>query len=87
MNKRLVEKIDTALDLAKAESKTKDSFPFLPEIIESLENFKLSVDSKHTERKKMSSALGRLVTEDYYFSESHLGELIIEICDEFEELN
>ena len=59
---------------------------FLPEMIRSLEAMVDSIDVPKDRRTRMAGALGRLVTEDYAFSESALGREILELADGFASL-
>jgi hypothetical protein len=79
------EKIAVLIDLAKRDLKKPESFPFLPEIIESLENMQKNLNVSRDRKEKMAGALGRLVTEDFNFSESELGNKILQIADDFVE--
>ncbi len=59
---------------------------YLPEIIQSLEAMLENPGAPQERRVRMASALGRLVTEDYFFSESSLGGEVLEIADTFASL-
>ncbi len=59
------------------------SYPFLPEIAQSLEVMCESLSSPRDRRLKMAGALERLVTEVYSFSESPLGEELLKLSDDF----
>lgn len=78
-------KIAELIDLAKRALKKPESFPFLPEIIESLENMQKNLNENRDRKERMAGALGRLVTEDFNFSESELGTKILKIADDFVE--
>ncbi len=56
---------------------------YLTEVIQSFEAMLENLDAPQERRARMVSALGRLVTEDYAFSESPLGREVLEIADEF----
>jgi hypothetical protein len=79
------EKITELIGLAKRNSTKPGSFPFLPEIIESLENMQKNLNVSRDRKEKMAGALGRLVTEDFNFSESELGNKLLKIADDFVE--
>ena len=79
------EKIEELLVLAQEALKVPGSYPFLPEIIESLENMKKKLNESRDRRERMAGGLGRLVTEDFDFSESELGTKLLKIADEFVE--
>ncbi len=57
--------------------------PYLPEIIESLEEMDRSMDAPRERRRKMAGAVGRLVTEDFGFSESALGGEVLQLAEDF----
>lgn len=56
---------------------------YLPEIIQSFEAMLDSLDAPKERRARMAGAVGRLVTEDYVFSESPLGGEVLGIVDDF----
>jgi len=56
---------------------------YLPEIVESFEAMLDNLDAPQERRARMAGAVGRLVTEDYVFSESSLGGEVLEIADDF----
>ncbi len=62
------------------------TFPYLHEVVESLEAMQDSVEVPRERRVKMAGAVGRLVTEDFAFSESPLGGEILELADDFASL-
>ncbi len=59
------------------------SYAFLPEIIASLEKMQNSLNEDSDRRRKMAGALGRLVTEDWNFSESDLGQQLLDLVNEY----
>ncbi|MCP4546773.1 MAG: hypothetical protein GY835_09955 [bacterium] len=59
------------------------TFPYLQEVVESLEAMQDSVEEPRERRVKMVGAVGRLVTEDFTFSESPLGGEILELAGDF----
>ncbi|MCL6588974.1 MAG: hypothetical protein K6U80_03390 [Firmicutes bacterium] len=85
----LLEKIDIALELCRTEQQRVGSYIDLPVIINSLEKIKkiISMDERYekAQRIKTAAALGRIVMEDYKFSKSELGLMLIRIADEFED--
>lgn len=76
-------RIEQLLKKVKRAGGKKGSYPFLPEIIQSLEVMRDSPNLSQERRAKMAGALGRLVTEDYRFSESSLGGEILKVVEEF----
>jgi hypothetical protein len=59
------------------------AYPFLPGIKAALEAMLTGLPLTPRERERLSGALGRLVTEDYRFSESKLGTALLQLADEF----
>ncbi len=75
--------IDTLLDeIRKAQASAKPH-PFLTVVERSLEAMKKNVRAKKGDRERMATGLGRIVTEDYAFSESELGDHIFTVINEF----
>ncbi len=56
---------------------------YLSEIIESFEAMLRNFDAPQERRAWMAGGVGRLITEDYSFSESALGGEVLKITDEF----
>lgn len=79
----ITRKIADVLAKSRASQKETRAYPFLPEIIHSLEAMALNVSAPRSRRARMASALERLVTEDFAFSESPLGADLLKIADEF----
>jgi hypothetical protein len=59
------------------------AYPSLPEIQQVLEAMLSGLTLAPRERERLSGAPGRLVTEDYGFSESKMGTILLELADEF----
>ncbi len=77
------ERIEEIIGLAKRASEDPESYPFLPEIIESLENMKKNLNVNRERRERMAGALGRIITEDFNFSESELGSKLLKVVNDF----
>lgn len=77
------EKIEEIIGIAERALEESDSYPFLPEIIESLENMKKNLNVIRERRERIAGALGRIITEDYKFSKSILGDRLLQIANEF----
>ena len=77
------QKIEQILAKLKKAMKDEGSYPFLPEIAQSIEAMRDGLSLDRERRSKMAGALERLVTEDYAFSESTLGEEILKLSDKF----
>ena len=73
----MTDAIDDLLKMAQEETGKKDSYPFLPEIIRSLEVIRDDPGAAQEERVRRARGLGRLVTESFDFSESPLGTSIL----------
>lgn len=83
MRRELSERITEALVQVEKARKSSGSYPFLPEIKETLEKMLIGLPRTPNERERLSGALGRLVTEDFNFSESELGANLLELADDF----
>lgn len=77
--------IEVVLDDARREAGKPASYPFLPEIIESLEAIRDNPNAPKNRRVGMARALERLVMDNFAFSESPLGTAILEVANEFVE--
>jgi len=75
-------KIDEAIRWAEQEATQPPVYGYLPDIIAELTDIKNNLND-HEKCRLYASGLGRLVTEDYDFSESELGTLLCEIADHF----
>lgn len=83
MKKTLKARITDALARAEKTSVRPGAYPFLPEIQETLKAMLAGLSKTPNERERLSSALGRLVTEDFRFSESKTGTMLLELADDF----
>jgi hypothetical protein len=82
----LCKKLDYALELCKIEQQNKHAYPYLPVIVETLEKMKsVIINNSYDQEKRarMAGGLGRIITEDYSFSVSELGIMLLGITDEF----
>ena len=59
------------------------SYPFLPDIVEVLRQMERDLHSSRERRERLAAGLGRLVTEDWAFSESALGGALLQLADDF----
>ncbi len=75
--------IDDVLSEVRKAQASATPHPFLPVIAQSLEEMKKNVRAKQADRESMSVGLGRIVTDDYAFSESKLGDQILKVVNEF----
>lgn len=83
MKKPIKKRIAEAIEAAREANKPPAAYPYLSAIIEVLSQMENNVHADLESRTKMSGALGRLVTEDYAFSQSPLGNDLLEISDYF----
>lgn len=71
----------------ESQSEKENSYPYMPEIIATLKKMLNSFGTGEVANKKFREGvlggLGRLVTEDYNFSESELGYKILEIGEQY----
>lgn len=83
MNRTLRDRIAGAIAQAEAASESPDAYGFLPEIIESLKAMLAGTTMVSSERERLAGGLGRLITEDFNFSEGELGTMLLELADQF----
>jgi hypothetical protein len=83
MSETLKARITEALVQGEKASKSPGAYPFLPEIQETLKAMLAGLTTPTKEREQLAGALGRLVTEDFGFSESKLGTTLLELADDF----
>lgn len=82
----LQERLEDVIELCISQSEKPESYPFLPEIIETLELIRSCLESGDCEKEQSQQwlrGLGRLITEDYSFSESELGTLLLDFTSGF----
>lgn len=82
MNKRLKKQLQNTLVKAKTANQNNDAYAFLPDIIKTIEAIQDEVKSDSPDNIKIELYLrgfGRLVTEDYAFSESGLGQDLLDL--------
>jgi hypothetical protein len=77
------ERIEAALARLRESAHGARATVYLPEIIRSFEAMLDNLDALQERRARMAGAVGRLVTEDYAFSENPLGEEVLGIFDDF----
>jgi hypothetical protein len=79
--------IEAIIKELKIESAKEGSYPYLPEIIATLQKMLNSIKTDEIAnrnfRKKVVGGLARLVTEDYKFSQNALGLKIAEIGKQY----
>ena len=59
---------------------------YLPGIEATLERMLEKISAPRAERDRIAGGLGRVVTDDYAFSESELGGRLLAVADEYAEL-
>lgn len=82
----LYDKIEYVLQLCLEEQKKEYSYAYLPGICKTLERMKNIVENDQydrAQREKTAGALGRLISDNYYFMVSELGTKLLNIADEF----
>lgn len=70
---------------ARAASEHQDAYGLLPDIIAILEQIQVHLSTPQSNRLLLTrgaSALGRVVTDNYEFSESALGTRLLQLVDE-----
>lgn len=75
--------LSQVLARARQAALAQHAYPFLPEIIESLEAMQCGLSLPSERRERMAGGIGRLVTEDMGFAETPLGSSILRIADDF----
>jgi hypothetical protein len=83
MKKSLQQRIAEAIRLVESARKSKQPFGLLGDISKLLLQMQDCVDTEADCRGKLAAGLGRLVTDDYKFSESSLGSRLLELADDF----
>ena len=78
------ERIAKLLSEATKAQAEPDSYGFLPDIIELLEVMRKSIDVPGIERGKFAESLGRLVIEDFAFTNSPLGDALLGLAHDFD---
>ena len=82
MKNRLKKQLLNTLVRAKTANEKNNSYAFLPDIIEIIEVIQSEVESDSPDNIKINIYLrgfGRLITEDYNFSESGLGQDLLDL--------
>ena len=79
----LIARISEAIRSAEEANRAPGAYGMLPQIIDALKKMLEGRVTSLEERTRLSGALGRLVTDDYQFSESPLGTLLLQIADEY----
>ena len=82
----LQERLEEVIELCISQSEKPELYPFLPGIIETLELIRSCLESGDCEKEYSQQwlrGLGRLITEDYSFSESELGTLLLDFTSGF----
>jgi hypothetical protein len=85
MNRSLQDSIAAAILEAESAARSPNSYGFLPGIIKTL-RVMLNDDTdtmSQRDRERRAGGLGRLVTDNFAFSESPLGTKLLELADQF----
>jgi hypothetical protein len=84
MKKHLEQRINRAISLAEG---APEGSADLPHIIAFLERMKAATGTAPKEREKLAMGLGKLVLDNYTFSEGSVGTILLEIAGDFASKN
>jgi len=87
--KGLLNRLDDLITEAELESKKDDCFRFLPDIVKSLVALREGLKAKKIgkeKRRRMIGGLGRIITEDYSFSEGKLGTQLLNFLNDLDNI-
>jgi hypothetical protein len=76
-------RIDDVLVEVRQAQAAPNPHPFLGAIEQSLADFKNNLHATQEVRARMAGGLGRIVTDDYAFSESRLGDHLLRVINDF----
>jgi len=79
----VLREIEAVLEQVREAQLGSSAHPFLPVIEESLVSMHRDIRAALQQRAQMAGALGRIVTDDFSFSESALGTEIIRVAEDF----
>ena len=79
----MLDRIEDLLILTTEALHETNSYPFLPEIIQTLRVMKNSPDLEPDRRRRIAGALGRLILESAEFGESELGGKLLELAQRY----
>lgn len=83
---RLSSDIRDLIEESESELSGQDVYSYLPEIVETLELIHECLENRRCDegyQRRLIGGLGRLVTENYGFSESELGNRILKFITEY----
>jgi len=83
MNDAIRARLTEAIALAKEAMQLRNAYPFLPDIIRSLEHMEKNLSLGQRARSNMAAGLEGFVMDNYDFSESHLGTNLLQLADDF----
>ncbi|MBT5019030.1 hypothetical protein OAF42_03140 [Planctomicrobium sp.] len=76
-------KYEQLIDRTRSAANEKNAYAFLPTIANTLESLFKSKDASKETRERMARGLDRLVTDNYEFSESELGIVLLDFANDF----
>lgn len=82
---KMTQQIDDLIQRCEHARKTPNSYPFLPDVIEILISMRTHIGAAKSIRSGNAGALGRIVLEDFTFSESQLGTDLLKLGERFVE--
>ncbi len=82
---KLSSEIYSCVSAVERELSKPNHYAFLPEICESLDRMIVDMNEPKPIRERHAAALGRLVMEDFAFSESDLGGRLLILADSYAE--
>jgi hypothetical protein len=83
---KLIKRINTLIQKSENESHKPNAYRYLPEIVETLKSMRELLDNRDFDNEKrqiLVRGLGRIVTDDFQFSESPLDTNILETASDF----
>lgn len=82
----LQRRLAKAHDRVRAAQNERGAYGFLPDIGRVLTQMAQGLELDREIRDRIASGLGRLVTDNYTFSESDLGQELLGVADDFAQL-
>lgn len=76
-------KYEQLIDRTRSAANEKNAHASLPTIANTLESLFKSKDASKETRERMARGLDRLVTDNYEFSESELGIVLLDFANDF----
>jgi hypothetical protein len=83
MKEAIRKRLTEAIALCRQAAQSPGAYPFLPDIIRSLEHMEKNISVSQSRRSKMAGGLERFVSDNWDFSESSLGTKLVELANDF----